>query len=118
MKSIAFIFNKAPSGTQHGRELLDIALMSSAFDMSVRAIFQNQGVFQLLQNQEPERLGIKNHSKTFKAFELYDINEIYIEQESLTHYKIDSSALLAVAKPTPQKDITNIIKNSDFVIML
>lgn len=118
MKSIAFIFNKAPSGTQHGRELLDIALMSSAFDMPVRAIFQNQGVFQLLQNQEPERLGIKNHSKTFKAFELYGINEVYIEQESLTHYQINNSDLLDVAKPVPQQDITNIINDSDFVIML
>lgn len=118
MKTITFIFNKAPTGSQHGRELLDIALMSSAFDMPVRVIFQNQGAFQLLKAQEPERLGIKNHSKTFKALELYGINEVYIDHEFLKANQIESSNLITPAKPLAQTQIKQIIKNSDFVIML
>lgn len=118
MKSISIIFNKAPYGSQSSRELLDIALMSAAFDMPIKAIFMDKGVYQLLQNQQPEQLDIKNHSATFKALELYGIEDIFVQQDALSKYSIDEQQLMPIAKLVSDASISQHISNSDFVMML
>ena len=95
-KSICIVFNKAPYGSQSGRELLDIALMAAAFDMPITAIFIDQGVYQLLKGQEPDILLIKNHSATFKALPLYGIEKVYVEQQAMQKFKLDIHQLLEI----------------------
>lgn len=118
MKSISFIFNKAPYGNNSGRELLDICLMCSAFDMPINAIFKEQGVLQLLKAQEPDVLSMKNHSKTFQALELYGVEKIMVCEKSLQTLKFNSSDLLDIATIENSSTINQVIAESDFVIML
>ncbi len=119
-KSICIVFNKAPYGSQAGRELLDIALMAAAFDMPITAIFIGQGVYQLLNNQQPDILYIKNHSATFKALPLYDIEQIFVEQNALHKFNLQQEDLLDIDQL--QHVSTEVIKtriaNCDFVITL
>ena len=117
-QSLAVIFNKAPYGTQSGRELLDIALMAAAFDMNISALFIDDGVYQLLENQQPDILNMKNHSPTFKALELYGIETVLINQEDLSQRGLSADQLLNVADISPSSNINQIINRSDFVFML
>jgi len=117
-QSLAVIFNKAPYGTQSGRELLDIALMAAAFDMDISALFINDGVYQLLENQQPDILNMKNHSPTFKALELYGIETVLISQEDLSQRSLSEAQLLNVAKVSSSSHINQVIHRSDFVFML
>ena len=118
MKSICIVFNKAPYGSQSSRELLDIALMSAAFDMPIKALFIDKGIYQLVENQQPEYLDIKNHSPTFKALELYGIEDVFIQREALKKYAIDEDKLMPIAQLADHETISQHINNSDFVIML
>ncbi|WP_223669036.1 sulfurtransferase complex subunit TusC [Kangiella shandongensis] len=118
MKRLSVIFNKAPYGSQAGRELLDIALMAAAFDMDISAIFIGNGVYQLLDKQQPDILQLKNHSPTFKALELYGIETILLEQEALAHRNMTEPQLLDVAELTDNATIQRHIQQSDFVFML
>lgn len=118
MKSISFIFNKAPYGKQASRELLDICLMSSAFEMPISVIFKDQGVLQLLKNQEPELLAMKNHSKTFQALELYGVENVMICKESLEKLNIDGANLLDIGTCANRETINQAIEQSHFVLML
>ena len=117
-KSLAVVFNKAPYGSNAGRELLDIALMAAAFDMNITAIFIDDGVFQLLKNQQPDILNMKNHSITFKAIELYGIETALISSEDLTQRNLKAEQLLDVAEITPNNSINTVIASSDYVFML
>lgn len=119
-KSICIIFNKAPYGSQAGRELLDIALMAAAFDMPITAIFVEDGVYQLLNNQQPDILHIKNHSATFKALPLYGIEEVYVAQEDLDKFKLDMGRLLDIdgIQPVATDTIKSKIAHSNFVLTL
>ena len=119
-KSICIVFNKAPYGSQAGRELLDIALMAAAFEMPITAVFVGQGIYQLLNNQQPDILNIKNHSATFKALPLYDIEQILVEQSSLQQLNLKRNDLLAIDEL--QLVANDVIKakiaQSDFVLTL
>lgn len=119
-KSICIVFNKAPYGSQAGRELLDIALMAAAFEMPITAIFSGQGVYQLLNNQQPDILHIKNHSATFKALPLYDIEEILVDQNALQQLNLKQGDLLDIEEI--QQVSTDVIKSkitqSNFVLTL
>lgn len=117
-KSLSVIFNKAPYGSQSGRELLDIALMAAAFDMQISALFLGDGVYQLLNNQQPDILNMKNHSQTFKAMELYGIETVLVAEDDLSHRRLSASQLLPVADTAPNEAIQSVIAQSDFVFML
>lgn len=119
-KSICFVFNKAPYGSQAGRELLDIALMAAAFDMPITAIFVEHGVYQLLKGQEPDILTIKNHSATFKALPLYGIEEIFVEQAAMQKLDLTKDELVDIEdlKMVSSDKIKNTISQSDFVLTL
>lgn len=119
-KSICIVFNKAPYGSQAGRELLDIALMAAAFEMPITAIFVEHGIFQLLKGQEPDILNIKNHSATFKALPLYGIEEIFVEQAAIQKSGLMKNELIDIEnlKIAGNDDIKKIISQSDFVLTL
>ncbi len=118
MKSISFIFNKAPYGLQNSRELLDICLMSSAFEMPISVIFKEQGILQLLKNQQPEVLAMKNHSKTFQALELYGVEKVMICEESFKELNLNKADLLDIGTYANKETINQVIAHSHFVQML
>ncbi|WP_227551217.1 sulfurtransferase complex subunit TusC [Kangiella sp. HZ709] len=118
MKSVCFIFNKPPYGQESGKELLDICLMCSAFEMPITVIFQGDGVLQLIENQQPDILNIKNYSKTFKALKLYGVETVLIDAAGLEKHQLVTENILNIGEIANSKIIQNVIQNTDFSIML
>ena len=58
-------------------------MIGAAFEQAVTLAFIDDGVYQLLQNQDTGGIGVKNFAPTFRALGDYDVNQIYVEQESL-----------------------------------
>jgi tRNA 2-thiouridine synthesizing protein C len=83
IKKFLYINRKAPHGTIFALESLEVVLIGAAFDQDVSLAFIDDGVYQLLQNQDTSGIGVKNFSATYKALGDYDVNKIYVEQESL-----------------------------------
>ncbi len=82
-KSIAIINAKAPFSSTNGRDALDIALIFGSYEQATSLFFQGDGVWQLIDKQNPEFIHNKNYLKTFAALEFYDIEDIYVCQKSL-----------------------------------
>jgi len=83
IKKFLYVNRKAPHGSIYALESLEVVLIGAAFDQDVSLAFIDDGVFQLLQNQDTSGIGVKNFSPTYKALGDYDINKIYVEKESL-----------------------------------
>ena len=83
IKKFLYVNRKAPHGTIFALESLEVVLIGAAFDQDVSLAFIDDGVYQLLQNQDTSGIGVKNFSATYKALGDYDVNKIYVEQESL-----------------------------------
>ena len=82
-KKFLYVNRKAPHGTVYAQESLEVVLIAAAFEQDVTLAFIDDGVYQLLQNQDTSGLGNKNFSPTYRALGDYDVNQIYVEQESL-----------------------------------
>ncbi len=83
IKKFLYINRKAPHGTIFALESLEVVLIGAAFDQEVSLAFIDDGVYQLMQNQDTSGIGVKNFSATYKALGDYDVNKIYVEKESL-----------------------------------
>jgi len=94
MHGIAFITRQAPHGSAAARETQDAILATSALTEDLSVFFIGDGVFQLLKNQAPKQIGSRNFAATFKLFDLYDIENIYVCQDSLLERGIDGTQLL------------------------
>ena len=106
MSHIAIVNCSSPYGSTAGLESLDLALAAGNFAQQVSLFFIDDGVFQLLKHQEPERVGFKNYSKTFKALEFYDIEDIFVCDQSLIRRNLEQKDL-AVEVQVLQTDELN-----------
>ena len=82
-KKLLYVNRKAPHGSIYALESLEVVLIGAAFEQDVSLAFIDDGVYQLMLNQNTSGIGVKNFSPTYKALGDYDINQIYVEKESL-----------------------------------
>ena len=82
-KKFLYINRKAPHGSIYAQESLDVVLIGAAFEQDVTLAFIDDGVYQLMQNQDTSGAGVKNFAPTFRALGDYDVKQIYVEEESL-----------------------------------
>jgi tRNA 2-thiouridine synthesizing protein C len=82
-KKFLYMNRKAPHGTIYALESLEVVLIGAAFEQDVSLAFVDDGVYQLLRNQDTAAIGSKNFSPTFRALGDYDVSKIYVERESL-----------------------------------
>lgn len=99
-KSIALLNSKAPYANSAGKEALDIALIFGSFEQKTALFFQGDGVYQLVSGQDGTLIAVKDYLKTFAALPFYDIEDVYVCQQSLiergltNHFHIDDVQVL------------------------
>ena len=81
--TIAILNKSAPYGRANGQESLDMGLAMSNFGLDVSLFFIEDGVLQLIKQQTSDKIQHKAYHKTFAAFTFYDIENIYVCQQSL-----------------------------------
>lgn len=82
-KKFMYVNRKAPYGTVYALESLEVVLIAAAFEQEVTLAFVDDGVYQIIKDQKPKAIGMKNFSPTYKALGDYDIKQLYVERESL-----------------------------------
>lgn len=116
---LAFIFTQPPFGTAISREGLDALLAASAFcaEDEIAICFLNDGVFNLLPQQQPTHILQKDHISTFKLIDLYELNECFICEESITQRGLRSAEwILPNAKITTQTDLFAILAHAEKIL--
>jgi len=94
IKKLLYVNRKAPHGSIYALEALEVVLIGAAFDQDVSLAFIDDGVYQLMLNQDTSGIGVKNFSPTYKALGDYDINKIYVEKESLELRGLSKESLM------------------------
>ena len=84
------VFRHAPYGSALAREGLEAALAFGAMGAKTSVLYINEGVWQLLKAQKAERIDCKNQTAMAAALPLYDVEEIWIDQSSLSQRGIGS----------------------------
>lgn len=82
-KKFLYINRNPPHGSIYALESLEVVLIGAAFEQDVSLAFVDDGVYQLLRNQDTGDIGTKNFSPTYRALGDYEVSKIYVERESL-----------------------------------
>ncbi len=93
-KKLLIISRRAPYGNSLPREALDVALAAAIYDQDVGILFMDDGVFQLLKEQNPESILQKNFASTLSALPLYGVDKLYAHKESLENRSITCDELV------------------------
>lgn len=115
MKSYLFVLRKPVYSGAFVQETLDIILTTAAFDQQVNILLLDDGVFHLKNGQRPESLDMKDTSALFKALELYDVNTVYAEAESLAERGLVGQDLFLSVHALPRAEISALIGRFDII---
>ncbi len=106
----------APHSGIQLQEKLDVILTAAAFEQHVALLFLDDGVFQLKKGQKPEKKGLKDTASIFNALEIYDVNSLYAEVESLQDRGLKPGDLILPVEEFYRKEINNLMQQYDVVI--
>ena len=115
MKKCLFILRHAAHNGNTLQETLDVILTTAAFDQSVAILFLDAGVFNIKNNQLATQHSIKDTNVIFAALELYDVQDFYVEVESLQHYGVDQLDLSLQVQLLFRANLTAFINQFDIV---
>ncbi len=89
-----YLNRRSSFGTVYAIESLEVVLIAAAFEQNVSLAFIDDGVYQIVEGQNADGIGMKNFSKTFHALGDYDINKLYVSAESLEQRGLSSDDLM------------------------
>lgn len=89
-----YLNRRSSFGTVYAIESLEVVLIAAAFEQDVSLAFMDDGVYQIVEGQNTDGIGMKNFSKTFHALGDYDINKLYVSKESLEERGLSESDLM------------------------
>ena len=115
--TIAILNKSAPYGKVNGQESIDMALAMSNFGQEVSLFFIEDAVLQLIKQQTPDKIQHKAYHKTFAALTFYDIDNIYVCQQSLLERNLTISDLSISVTLIEPNQLTALIATSEQVMV-
>jgi tRNA 2-thiouridine synthesizing protein C len=116
MKKFLFILRRPPYEGSAARETLDMLMTIAAFDQPVRVLFLDDGVFLLKTGQCPEGLGLKPIQLWLAALQVYDVEELWVEEESLTERGLDRQNLSLPVQFLRRAEVARLVSEADLVV--
>ena len=115
-KKFMFVNRTAPYGTVYALESLEVVLISAAFDQDVSLVFVDDGVWQLKKGQQTKGIETKNFSPTYRALEGYDVEKLYVEQESLAARGLAEEDLIVDVTVLSSAELGRLMEEQDVVL--
>ncbi|MDD5036044.1 MAG: sulfurtransferase complex subunit TusC [Methylococcaceae bacterium] len=116
MKSFVFVIRRSPHAGVAARETLDMLMTVAAFDQTVRVLFLDDGVFQLKAGQRPQVLDFRPIAPMFEALEIYGIEELWVESESLSERGLEPQGLILPVHQIDRREVGRFIAAADIVV--
>lgn len=117
-KSMLIISRQAPWCGPLARETLDLALAGGAFDLPVAMLFMDEGVLQLLDQQQPKLIQIKDLQANIKALPMFGVEQLFACQESLTLRGVNAEHLLPGVSVLSAEALRDLMQHYDHVVTL
>jgi tRNA 2-thiouridine synthesizing protein C len=116
MKSTLFIQHRAPYGSESPQEQLDALLVAAAFGQKISVLFQDDGVWQLLPQQEGRALQRRTLGAQLQALELYEVNALYVDAASLAERGLHIEQLALKVVPLQAEALQELFAVQDMVL--
>ena len=115
VKKFAYVNRRAPYGSIYALEALEVVLVGAAFDQDVSVVFMDDGVYQLKKDQDTSGVGMKNFSPAYRALEMYDVEKLYVEKESLQARGLTEEQLIVPVEVLSRDEIGELMEQQDVI---
>lgn len=126
-KRFMFVNRRAPYGSIYALEMLEMVLISAAFEQHAAIVFIDDGVFQIKKGQDTAALGMKNFSATYRVVEMekddadedHDIDMVWriiVEKESLEARGLEADDLLVGVEVMAAEELSALMAAQDVVL--
>ncbi len=115
-KSVLIVIRSAPYGSQTAKETLDIILTAAAFEQPLSLLFCDDGVFQLLPEQQSSLIHAKSLGATLPVLPMYDVNQIYADRSALQRRGMEDAELLLPVSTLNADEMAELAANHDAII--
>jgi tRNA 2-thiouridine synthesizing protein C len=115
-KKFLFVLRRPPGSGLRARETLDMILTAAAFDQSVSLLLLDDGVWQIKKNQMPEVAGLFPVAPLFEALDLYDVEAVWVERESLEERGLSEADLTIPVRLLARGEVAALAGARDVVI--
>jgi len=126
-KKFLFVNRKAPYGTIYALEILEMVLISAAFEQHAVIAFIDDGVFQIQKGHNPKAIGMKHFAPTFGVIEMEkedadedeDIDMVWrivVEKESLEARGLTADDLAIDVDVLSSADLSALMNEQDVVL--
>ena len=116
VKRFLYVNRRAPYGTSYALESLEVVLIGAAFDQDVSVVFMDDGVFQLKKGQDTSDSDMKNFSPTYRALEMYDVEKLFVEKESLDARGLTEEDLIVPVEVLDAQALGQLMQEQDVVL--
>tara|TARA_R110002126_G_scaffold38993_14_gene116033 strand:- start:1425 stop:1781 length:357 start_codon:yes stop_codon:yes gene_type:complete len=118
MQPITIIQRQSPFNSSCGREALDLTLALAAVEHKISMVFSGDAVYQLLaMNTEPE-FALKRYQQSFKLFDLYDIEQVYVCQHSLLQRQLEQPEFVIPAKIITPEQLQHLLAAQQQIVCI
>lgn len=116
MKKTLFIQHRSPYSSESPQEQLDALLVCATFGHSVSLLFQDDAVWQLIDQQSGSPLNKRTLAAQLQVLPLYDIEQLYVDAHSLQERHIDSATLTLPVTPLSSDALKKLLAEQDLII--
>jgi tRNA 2-thiouridine synthesizing protein C len=113
---IAVLLSKLPLQDIAARESLDLIFALAAVEHQVSVIFCDDAVYQLLKSENSAELLVKDFRRSFKLFELYEIEQLYVCAESLRQRKLQANKLMLDLRALDTAELNQLLDTQHHLI--
>ena len=117
-KSMMFILREPPYQSQRPLEAVEAILVAGAFGQRVSMLFKDDGVWQLLANQDGASIGRTTIAKMLQALPEYDIDEVFVCKRSLEERQLAIRDLALAVKPVSGAKQKALLEVQDMVVSI
>ena len=115
-KSLLLILRSSPYGNGLARAGVDLALAAAAFDQDVSLLFMDEGIWQLLPQQDSAHTPGKNIARLLDSLPLYDIETLYVDGTSMVRRQLEPGQLSGNTQVLDEAELRAFVEGFDQVM--
>lgn len=116
IKKFLYVNRRAPYGSVYALESLEVVLIGAAFEQDVSVAFVDDGVYQLKKGQDTKEVEMKNFSPTYRALEMYDVEKLFVEKESMEARGLTADDLLVPVEVLSSAQLADLMEEQEVIL--
>lgn len=116
VKKFLYVNRRAPYGSIYALESLEVVLIGAAFEQDVSLLFMDDGIYQLKKGQDTSEVDMKNFSPTYRALEMYDVEKLYVDRDSMEQRGLSEDDLIVPVEVLSREEASDLMEQQDVVL--